>query len=263
MLSLAHGLGDLRLDDGRRLEVHPLAPSLMIRRMEEGGIDLGMAPVAGVFDRPEWRIVGESAIASRGAVKSVLAISLEPPERWTVIRPDSHSRTSNALAQVLAAGRHGVRPKLGEPIPAEGWTPPEAPAPGEAFVLIGSRALAWRDLWRERGAIAIDLGQAWTEWTGLPFVYAVWAARPGVEAEAWMPAFEALKRRNMARLGEIVGDWPGLGEERLSVDEAIRYLTENLTMELDEKALAGLERFHRQGRSLGLFKSEWELELAR
>lgn len=265
MLPLVHGLDRLRLEGppSQSLQVISVPPSRMIEMMEAGEIDVGMAPAAGVFDHPEWAIVGSSMIGSNGRVKSVLAISKDPPEKWTLLHPDSHSRTSNALIQILLANRFGVRPRLGAPLPPDDWTPPTNPSPGEAFVLIGTRALRWRRLWQDSGGYALDLGRLWTTWTHLPFVYAVWAANPGAAAARWMDSFENLKGENRKRLAEYIGEWPGLKDEHLTPTEARDYLTRNITYDLDAPALEGLERFYQDGLKLGLFKRGWNLAQAR
>lgn len=257
MLPLVHGLDRL----GVRVVSTP--PSRMMRLMESGELDIGMVPVGGLVDHPEWRIVGRSMIGSRGAVKSVLALSPSPPERWKLVHPDAHSRTSNVLLRILLDGKYGVRPVLGDPIPMESWEPPKTPRADEAFLLIGTRALRWRELWTREGGTRLDLGEAWTEWTGLPFVYAVWAARPGIDPGDLMERFEVLKRRNMERLGEIISAWPGLQEERQSEAEARDYLTRHIKFDLGAKEFEGLARYYEEGLRLGLFKPGWTLSAAR
>jgi chorismate dehydratase len=151
-------------------------------------------------------------------------------------------------------------------LPVGDWTPPATPPPGEGFVLIGTRAIRWRDLWADLPPDAqvhrIDLGRAWTEWTGLPFVFAVWALRggtdlPPAQLDALVRGLEDLKQANRARLRELVAAWGGLAEERQTPAEALRYLTENIDFTLDEPALRGLERFHAEGARLGLFPAGW------
>jgi len=257
MLPLVHGLDRLELE-GVGLDVVSVPPSSMAEMMDRAELDLGMVPVGALLERPEWKIVGRSMIGSNGPVKSVLAISSEPPERWTSLHPDSHSRTSNILVQILLANRFGVRPKLLEPVPFDDWEPPSRTLTGEAFLLIGTRALRWRDYADGNGGFVLDLGEAWTEWTGLPFVYAVWASREGLDLRAvrideWMQKFEELKSRNLAQLDSILTFSAPFEAERLSIPEAREYLTKNIQFDLDSRALAGLERYAEEGRKLALF----------
>jgi chorismate dehydratase len=199
-------------------------------------------------------------IGSEGPVLSVLAVGRGDPASWKLVHPDSHSRTSNVLVRVLLERRYGTRPELGAPVPMEGWSPPPTFPEGEAFVLIGTRALRWRELRNEPSLTVLDMGEVWTQWTGLPFVFAVWTARRGVILGEWPARFEALKRENMARLREIVEAWPGLEAERLTVDEAVEYLTRNIRFDLNDRAMAGFRRFYEEGRDLGLFPAGWSLE---
>jgi chorismate dehydratase len=230
-------------------------PSRLAAWLERGEIDMGMVPVAALFAHPDWRIVraadgGGSMIGARGVVRSVLVLGGGRPEGWRRLRLDSHSLTANALARVILEGKRGLRLEIGEPIPPDGWEPPARPKPDEAFVLIGSRALRWRD-WP--AGTVLDLGREWVDWTGWPAVFAVWTARPGVELGDWPERLEAHKRRNRARLAEIAAAWPGLAEERLTAAQALAYLTDNVDHDLDAAALSGLDRFRAEGVALGLF----------
>lgn len=259
MLPLTHGMETLG-DDRSAIEVVSVPPAPMADLMDRGELDVGMLPVGTVIDRPDWDIVGHSMIGSNGPVKSVLAIGQGDPSTWKRIHPDSHSRTSNLLVQVLLESQYGARAELRTAIPMGPWSPPDPLPEGEAFVLIGTRALQWRHLAELEGVTALDLGEIWTAWTGLPFVFAVWAARRDTDLGDWLDRFEKLKLRNRENLPEIVGDWPGLKEERLSVEDAVRYLTENIKFDMDERALAGLARFHREGTRLGFFAADWNPE---
>jgi predicted solute-binding protein len=232
-------------------------PSQLAAWLEAGELDLAMAPAAALLAHPHWRIAGRSMIGARGPVQSVILMGSHPIEQWRTVRPDSHSLTSNALARIVLERALGLAPHWGEPLPADGWTPPAAPAPGEALVAIGSRALAWRGLWREPAGCTIDLGEAWMDWTGLPFVFAVWAARPGARLGDWPEKLEALKRRNLERLDEIAAAWPHLAGENLTAQSARDYLIQCVDYELDGAALAGLERFYAEGRARGLFAPGW------
>ncbi|HMP17987.1 MAG TPA: hypothetical protein PKD72_13250 [Gemmatales bacterium] len=77
---------------------------------------------------------------------------------------------------------------------------------------------------------SLDLGEEWTRWTGLPFVYAVWAVRPGVELGSVADALQESKRRGMEAVAEIA--WREA--QRLKVDPAYcrRYLTNIIKFDL-------------------------------
>jgi chorismate dehydratase len=253
MLPLTHGLDALGSPE-RPIEVVSIPPAPMTGMMDRGELDIGMLPVGAVIGRQDWKIIGRSMIGSNGPVKSVLLIGAGDPQGWMRVHPDSHSRTSNILAQVLLANAYGNRPELMEPIPPADWSPPSPLPEGEAFVLIGTRALRWRHLGRQAGVTALDLGERWKEWTGLPFIFAVWATRKDFDPGDWMERFERLKRRNLGNLGEIVRQWPGLDDEQLSAEDAIRYLTDNIKFDLTPEAMAGLARFYDEGLRLGFFE---------
>ncbi len=248
MLPLTHGLDSLRLesDPAARLQIIAVPPSEMSRMMDEGTLDVGMVPVGAFVNRPNWKQVGRSMIGSRGAVASVLVKSISPVHKWKILHPDSHSRTSNLLARVILNGRYGIDPALGQPIPLTDWELPARPQTGEAFILIGTRALHWREAWPD--GTTLDLGKVWSEWTGLPFVYALWATREGLDLEThrvaeWMEEFERLKERNLQNLDAVISAGASLADERITSAEARRYLTENITFDFGDDERLALVRF--------------------
>ena len=91
-----------------------------------------------------------------------------------------------------------------------------------------------------------DLGEVWTEWTGLPFVFAMWVAREGVLSDAQLDHVEtgltAARDRGLERLDAIARrEAPGLG---LSRKAALEYLSTNLYYRLGPSERAGLQMFH-------------------
>src|SRR5205807_5572720 len=109
---------------------------------------------------------------------------------------DEGSRTSAALTQILLRKRYDV---------AAGVVPLAMDAAAEdadadAVLLIGDRAMR---ACLPGFAHAFDLGQEWYDWTGLPFVYAVWAVREGAELGPVQRALLEAKRRGCAHIGEI------------------------------------------------------------
>jgi chorismate dehydratase len=191
-----------------------------------------------------YRILPGIAIAARGPVRSVKLFSRVDPARIRRLALDDGSRTSQALARIWLAERHGVRPPVVEPLPV-GVSPLESTA--DAVLVIGDRAMASID---GHFPHAIDLAEAWAEMTGLPFVFAVWVARAGVEPGE-LPAF--LRARRDAGLQappEIAAAHaPRLG---ITPQSALDYITRVLSYDLGPAELAGLRLFARKAADHGL-----------
>ena len=85
-------------------------------------------------------------------------------------------------------------------------------------------------------------GRKVAEWTGLPFVFAMWVARAGVEVTALAATLAAARDQGVAHLAEIAAsEAPPLG---LSADSALSYLRDNLHFTLGDPELQGLRRFY-------------------
>ncbi len=119
-------------------------------------------------------LLPDIAISSDGEVQSILLVSKVPAAELDgrTVALTNTSRTSQVLARVLIAKRWGASATYVE-------MPPDLPAmlrEADAALLIGDEALrAYWDV--PEGLHAYDLGHEWTQWTGLPMVYAVWAVR--------------------------------------------------------------------------------------
>ena len=166
-------------------------PSRLADLLAEGRLDVALIPAIEYFRAGGYTLVPDIAIASDGPVLSVTLFSKVP---WADVRRvalDAGSRTSAALTQILLRRRYGVRPEV-VPLPLD-RAAEEADA--DAVLLIGDRAMhACLPGFR----YAFDLGQEWRDWTGLPFVFAFWAVREGVDlgpVEAAAPARPRARRR--------------------------------------------------------------------
>jgi chorismate dehydratase len=169
-LLLAHAPAGLELVRGTPAEVNAA--------LAVGAIDA--APCSSIeYARHlgRYRMLPAHAIGSRGAVRSIRLETTRPLEELEGARVavPSASATSVVLLRALLELRLGVRPRLEwfEQSPAA-----DPIAEGAAAALrIGDIALARRV---PRGRTAVDLGALWTEWTGLPFAFAVWQVRSGM-----------------------------------------------------------------------------------
>jgi chorismate dehydratase len=229
-------------------------PSRLADRLAEGSLDVALIPVIEYFRAGTYRFVPDIAIASRGPVLSVTLFSKVP---WTGIRRvalDVGSRTSAALTQVLLRNRYGNRPEV-VPLPID-RAAEEADA--DAVLLIGDRAMR---ACLPGFAHAFDLGQEWADWTGLPFVYAVWAVRPGVDLGGVAEALAEAKRRGLARVGQIAHD----EAPRLGLDAGFcrRYLANIIHFDLGPREQAGLHHYYMLACEAGLARRGVNLEYYR
>jgi len=145
------------------LEAELEVPSVLSRRFLAGEFDAALIPVYETLRLPHPRIADGYGICSRGRVHSVVVVHRQPLEDIPEIVLDPASRTSNNLLRILLAERLRISPRLVG----------QSSDPLAAHLLIGDPAMEFQrtmdSSWR-----AWDLGAAWHEWTGLPFVFAVW-----------------------------------------------------------------------------------------
>ncbi len=203
---------------GAWLEQSPVwdHPKELARQLWQGELDLALVPVWEVLTRPGSQVLDGVAIGSRGPVRSVGVFHDLPLETCRSIRLTPHSVTSVRLWKLIAAQR--------------GLALREDPQ-GEARLMIGDEALEeWN---RRNGAGVLDLGEAWTEWTGKPFVFGVWALGPKVE----------IPRGKLDRFREACMD--GIDRRAgLALDEREKeYLTGCIRYQLGTEEKAGLEEF--------------------
>ena len=241
-----------RSDVHLRFDVPARLPALL----DGGAVDAALVPVLDILRRPAgYSVVSDACIGCDGETMTVRVFSQTPPDRVRRLWVDGDSHTSVALARVLWRELY-ERALTVEPL-AAGQPPLDEL---EAVLLIGDKVVS-----PKRGSFAyeVDLGGAWRQHTGLPFVFAVWATvasapcggrgapvslrrRPqGADAttEVLPELLGGARDRGVARAAEIAAEhgpahgWP--------VALAERYLTRCMRYQLDARAVAGAERFAR------------------
>jgi chorismate dehydratase len=244
---LVHGL-DRRPD---RVRLRFDLPSECARLLDAGEIDLGMVPSVAYLSRPGDRIVPGLCIGSDGAVASVAVFTRKPMRDVRTIALDTSSQTSAVLTRILCARRFNIAPDF----------QPHGPhldamlALADAALLIGDPAL-FAD-YRALGAEKIDLGLNWTEMTGLPFVWAVWAGRPDAASPETVALLQAAAASGRAHLDEIATAYSA---DPMRQVVGRHYLRENLLFDLTARAQEGLRTFYREALALGLVEARAAVE---
>jgi chorismate dehydratase len=233
---LVYGLGELAPD----VRLFYDLPSRLADSLAAGRLDVALIPTVEWFRTPGYALVSDACVACQGPVLSVKLNFRLPPAKVRTVALDEGSRTSSALTQILLAELHGVRPRC-EPLPIGcGLDGTDA----DAVLLIGDRAM----LSRERGAggrelcEVWDLGDVWRRWAGLPFVFATWIARPGVDASQIALLLAEARELGVRHLAEIATrEAAAVG---ITVERAMNYFRDNLHFTLGAEERDGLARFH-------------------
>jgi chorismate dehydratase len=244
-LNAAPHVHGLEGDPGFRLERE--VPARVARRLHGGEVDLGLVPSI-EYAFGDYAIVPGVAVGSLGRVDSVCLFHNGPLDRVRRVALDTSSRASAALVRILLRERLGRDPQY---VPM-GPNLVDMLAVADAALLIGDPALD-----QEGGAARLDLGEEWTRLTGLPFVFAFWAGRPGSVGAAGV-------RRLQSALAAGLGEVPLIARRHAGGDGARAaryetYLRERIVYRLGEREQAGLREFYRRAHALGLVPAVPEL----
>ncbi|WP_442507482.1 menaquinone biosynthetic enzyme MqnA/MqnD family protein [Novipirellula sp. SH528] len=228
---------------GDRGELSFNLPSRLADDLHTGKLDVALIPSVEYLRDPSHTIVSDAVIGCRGPVWSVRLLSRVPAAEIKRLALDEGSRTSAALLQILLWEIHGIRPEI---VPFAMEQTPEA-IDADAMLMIGDRAMhpaprCYHEIW--------DLGDRWCRWTELPFVFAMWVARAGVDVGDLAIALEASRDEGLASLEKIASR--EAAAHGLTNEDLYRYFAENLHYTLGPDERTALDEFRRRAVSLGL-----------
>ncbi len=238
-------------------------PAECAAQLASGEVDLGLIPSIEYQRIPGSRIVAGPAVVSHSRALSVILLSLVPLFRIRSVAHDSASRASVALTQVVLNEFYGNKPQFrsSDPDPSSMLTN------SDAALLIGDPALRFRFLnplpnaeneksLVRKGAEPIqsfDLMERWNNLTGLPFVFAFWAARNGFSDVSVAARLRESRSFGLENLDTIAERY----SEKLGVDKAflLAYLRKNIGYHMDSDGVAGMSQFYQMAARAGALKS--------
>ena len=226
-------------------------PSRLADGLAAGRLDVALVPSIEVFLNPTYAIVSDACIACRGPVLSVKLFSRVAAHEIRTLALDEGSRTSVALVRILLKECLNLQPRLTSlPI---GETLDDSTA--DAVLLIGDRAIQspagrFAEVW--------DLGDRWRRWSGLPFVFAMWVARSGVELGGLESALGEARDAGIAHLEQIAE--AEAATRGLTAPQCVAYFRDNLHFQLGRQELDGLKLFYRKASELDLVPRGFELK---
>lgn len=208
-------------------------PSRLADGLAAGRYDAALVSSIVCMAQPDLCLLPGAGIITRGPSVSALLFCQRPPEQVRRLALDTSSLSTVALAQILMRERFGVAP---DPVSAA----PDLEAmlaSADAAVMIGDPAMtAHAD-----GLLVLDMGALWHEFTGEPFVFAVWAAPRGRDLGDLPRLLVEAKQSGLAQLETIAQE--EAGRLRLPVEVCRHYLVDVMRYDLGEAEMAGLDRF--------------------
>ena len=231
-------LNAVPLTRGLESEVILATPALLAEMLRRDELDAALVSTAEVLLTDRYDILDGVAIASLGEVYSVLLAHRRPLAEIKEVFCHTASLSGLNLLKVLLAER-GLKPEF-KPLPD-----PKKAAEHDAFLIIGDPAIDFQRALppsQSSGATGeheiFDLGTAWYELTNLPFVFAVWALRRGIENQELRRELREAKNFGLDTLDYLI-------ETREEYDEDFRrdYLGWHVHYHLASDEKRGIAKF--------------------
>lgn len=235
---LIYGLSQLADSIELSFEVPALLPTML----NNNQIDVAIIPSIEYFRNGNYAIIPDISISSFGAVESVKIFSKVAMNHIHIAALDKSSLTSCALTRILFQEHYHLSPHYTQ------WNRQYdiSRTDADAVLIIGDNAMKVID----NGYLTLDLGQAWFEYTGLPFVYAFWV----VKKDRCIPGINKLLKdakdagiRSVRKLAAIESHRLQLTEER-----CLNYLTSSIRYNLGNEEIKGLRTFYEHAVTLEL-----------
>jgi chorismate dehydratase len=224
---LIHGL-----DTDEDLDLRLAVPSQLLAGLQQQRFDVALLPVIDYQRLDNLVLVPSGGIGCDGPTLTVRIFSKVPIEQIQTLACDTDSHTSVALARVVFAEMFHRRPIFFDLVHGEARAT-------DARLLIGDKVVCEEPPGFDH---QLDLGHAWRQITGLPFVFAIWTAPAGVDLRDLPQRLELARQRGLENVDQIVEKhalprgWPA--------GMALQYLTCYLKFGIGERELAAIARFH-------------------
>jgi chorismate dehydratase len=243
-------------------------PAECADQLAEGRVDIGLIPSIEFQRLKGTRIIAGPAVACRHRVRSVLLISTVPLWKVKTVSFDNTSRTSATLAKIIFHEFYRRIPEFRSASPNIA----EMLGASDAAVVIGDTALQFMqehelpNAEKQKALLkygpepleVFDLVERWKFLTGVPFVFAFWAARSGFQDAKVADALAASRDFGLGNIPAIVARYaPQLS---LREDFVRQYLEQNVDYYMDDDCLEGLRLFYAKAAKLRLIPAARPVE---
>jgi len=229
-------------------------PSELSKRLSNKDIDVGLIPVAELLKKKDYRVVPEISISSVGKVDSVIVLAKSDIKEIQTIAVDKRSQSSTALLRIVLETFYGIRPTY----IAKDIDKVDMLDEVDGAMLIGDSGL--RKCYDTENTYKIyDLGEIWTNETGLPFVYAVFAVNKNVILGDNLNALIESKKYGLGIVEKIAE----IESIKLGIDYEIclKYLSERIKYGLGEEEIKGIIKYSELLSDLGQVEKISKLDI--
>ncbi len=239
---------DLGLERESGIELVHAVPAQLVEGLRSGSLDVALVSSIELFRRPGYSFLDGLAVAGASFVSSVQVFLRRPISEIRSVALDPASRSAAVLTRLVWPASalpefHSV---------ADGEDPRASSA--DAWLRIGDAAI--REYAAPLAPPVFNPSQAWREATGLPFVFALWVARPGVELEEHRESFARSRALGAAALEELA--LRAAREWRLPAELCRRYLAGECLYEPGKHLVPSLRAFRDRAAGAGLARGELE-----
>lgn len=231
------------LDRDPQVSLQLDVPSRLLDCLQSGSADVALLPTIDYQRMDDLQVIPAGGIGCDGQTLTVRIFARQPIETIRSLACDTDSHTSVALARIILGERYGIRPEFVEGVRSTGKS-------DEAVLLIGDKVVCEEPAGYSH---QYDLGEEWKVLTGLPFVFAVWTSRAGLELGDLPDRLTKARQDGLQHVDELIEQfgtprgWP-LGLAR-------QYLTEYLQFQIESPQLEAIRRFHELARKYGIIPS--------
>lgn len=223
---ITHAAKNLRVD----MLLH--TPSKCVDSFKNNLCDIAIVPTAELPYIGDYKLASNYCISSTRDVRTVVLMSNTPIENVTKIYLDEDSRTSAQLIRILAREKWHITPEWIK-IDANNIDTDNSDN-GVAYMLIGDKVFNYEGHF----AYSYDLSNAWYDITSLPFVFAVWVAKPDVDAKT-IENFNTALEYGLKSIDEAIE----MGAYSIPKHILKEYLTKNIEYTLTKDKRKAIEMF--------------------
>ncbi len=235
-----HGLKNW--DKAAGIEISLDIPAKIVTNLSSGESDVGLIPVAGLADLNDYQIVSNYCIGAVGKVRTVVLVSDVPLEKIEIVLMDYQSRSSVLLAKVLA--KFYWQKELNWENTSDNFQNSSIKGT-TAGVVIGDRVF---DI-EKKYKYSYDLSDEWYRFTGLPFVFAVWAATKKISPE-FEKNFNDVLKFGIENIQKIIKT----EQSKFPDVNIVEYFAKNISFSFDKQKKAGMEKFLELAKKLELIE---------